>query len=324
MGIELKGLRTAGAIAAATLFLFAGALEASGAGPADSEPGQAPFIDGQPHTLAAHDSTWYRFEFSVMGPGFLCHFFACPDLQAAHASATLRMPGTARSGLGFEIYAPAQMRDWRKEDPVGRGSPDGDDLVWAGGADTSGTWYVRVVNDTGYSIDYRFAVSGTRLAVSRPTEDPAAQQAGGDVAAWLEAQRAGTPTPTPYPAGINVTPDKSVEIDGSPHTISPGSDLWFTFTFVSNARLSVRILGGAGSGLAFELYAPGQVSDWWKEDPLGRGAVDGGDLAWTGDPNGSRLRYVRVINHTGRTVDFQLAVMSPGTQSPSPRPFQGY
>jgi len=113
------------------LFLFSGAMAVGAAAPADAEPGQAPYIDGQPHTLAAHQSTWYRFEFSVFGPAFLCHFIACRDTQGAHGSVTIRMPGIARSGLGFEIYAPAQMRDWRKEDPVGRGNPEGEDLVWA-------------------------------------------------------------------------------------------------------------------------------------------------------------------------------------------------
>ena len=206
---------------------------------------------------------------------------------------------------------------------MGRGNPDGEDLVWAGGADTSGTWYVRVVNDTGYDIDYRFAIAGSSLVVSRPPIDPAVQQPV-DVAAWLEAQRAGTPKPAPYAAGINVNPDRSVEIDGIPHTIFPGADLWYIFSFASDARLSVLIVGGAGSALAFEVYAPGQITDWWKEDPLGRGEGIGGDLAWTGDPNGSRLRYVRVLNRGDHAVDFQLVVAAPQPKAPPPRPFQGY
>jgi hypothetical protein len=323
-GVEVKSLRQGGAIATAMVILLAGALAVGAAGPADSDPGQAPYIDGQPHSLAAHDSAWYRFEFSVMGPGFLCHFITCPDVQAGHALATIRMLAAARSGLGFEIYAPAQMRNWRKEEPVGRGSPEGNDLVWVGGADTSSTWYVRVVNDTSYGIDYRFDVAGTNLVVSRPADVPAFVPTTSGLAAWLEAQRAGTPTPTPYPAGINVNPDNAVEIDGGPHTISAGTDLWYIFTFVADARLSVRIVGGAGSGLAFEVYAPGQMGDWWKEDPLGRSAVDNGDPSWTGDPNGSRLRYVRVSNRSGRAVDFRLVVVAPQAKPLPPLPFQGY
>ena len=319
----MKIVYRASSLAAVMLLLLSGALAAGADAPADAEPGQAPYIDGQRHTLAARDSTWYHFEFSVLGPGFLCHFIACHDLQSAHGSATIRMPGIARSGLGFEVYAPSQVRDWRKEDPVGRGSPDGEDLVWAGGADASGAWYVRVVNSTGYSIDYHFAIAGSSLVVSRPTIDPAARQPT-DVAAWLDAQRAGAPKPAPYTAGSNVNPDKSAEIDGSPHTISPGADLWYIFTFVSDVRLSVRVMGDAGSGLAFEVYAPGQITDWWKEDPLGRGELIGGDPAWTGDPNSSRLRYVRVINRAGRAVDFQLTVAEAQPKAPAPRPFQGY
>jgi hypothetical protein len=72
------------------------------------------------------------------------------------------------------------------------------------------------------------------------------------------------------------------------------------------------------------VYAPGQIGDWWKEDPLGRSAVDNGDLSWTGDPNGSRLRYVRVLNRTERALDFQLVVAEAQPKAAAPLPFQGY
>ena len=71
----------------AMLLLLSCALAVNAAAPAAPEPGQASYLDDQPHTLAAHDSAWYRFEFAVMGPGFLCHFFTCADIQGGHGSA---------------------------------------------------------------------------------------------------------------------------------------------------------------------------------------------------------------------------------------------
>ena len=152
----------------ALLLLLSCALAVNAAAPAAPEPGQASYLDDQPHTLAAHDSAWYRFEFAVIGPGFLCHFFTCPDIQGGHGSATIRMPLVARSGIGFEVYAPAQAADWRKEDPVGRGNPDGEDLVWAGSADTNGTWYLRVVNPTGSALDFQLIVGAAQPRAAAP------------------------------------------------------------------------------------------------------------------------------------------------------------
>jgi hypothetical protein len=284
--------------------------------PGSNTPDQAPYIDTQLHSVAAHDSDWYKFDFVLDHPGFICHFIACPDKASYHGQAEIRLQGLAKSGLNFAIYAPAQMRDWQKQEPVGMGNQDGDDLVWVGGADSSGTWYVRVINNMSNPLDYRFTIDGAGVAVSRTVEDPATRPTPMGLADWLEAQRAPTPTPTPVVG--NTTPDRAGGIDGNAHTLAAQSELWYTIGF-SQDRATVRLLDGAARGLAFDVYMPGQLATWWKEDPLGRGTVDGSDLVWTGEPNGVYTRYIRVVNKTNQAVEFTLRVVLPLKQ-PAPVP----
>jgi hypothetical protein len=180
----------------------------------------------------------------------------------------------------------------------------------------SGTWYVRVINDTGTTLDYHFTINGAGVAVSRTEETPETRPTPSGLAAWLESQRA--PTPAATPVVDNTTPDKAGGIDGQAHTIAAQSELWYTIGF-SRDRATVRLLNGASRGLAFDVYTPGQLTAWWKEDPLGRGTPDGGDLVWTGEPDVTYTRYIRVVNNNNQPVEFTLRVVLPLKQ-PAPVP----
>ncbi len=316
----MKIIRCAAGVGALVVVLAAGALAAGAAGLTDADPSQAPYLDGQTHTLAPHDSTWYRFDFVLERPNFLCHYMACADREVYHGRAVISLPGMAKSGLAFEVYAPSQVQVWRKVDPIGRSNVDGADLTWAGDGNESGTWYVRVVNDKDDPIDYQFTIDGVRFSLVPPPSITPEPPPLGSLGAVLGLDQ--TPTPTPTPVVGNTVPDRAGGIDGNSHTLAPRSELWYIVGFPLD-WVTIKLVGAAGSGLTFEVYAPGQVADWWKEDPLGRGSVDGSDLVWTGGPDGSDRRYIRVVNNTDQAVEFTLLAVLPYRQ-PSPLPFSQY
>lgn len=311
-------------LATLAAMLFAGVLAASAMPPLDAEPYDAPYLDTDPHGIAPYSTTWYRFEFVVDHPGFLCRFFACPDRAVYSGSAVIRLNDIARSGIRFEVYSPDRLADWRDSGPVGAGGQTGDDLVWAGESSTNGTWYVRVVNDRPYAIDYKFTVQGLRIALSRTPEPTATPWS---VSRAIEAARGATPTPTTAgpPAGANTSPDAARPVDASVQLINSGADLWYMAAFPMNPDpVAFRLYDGARNGLAFDVYMPSQAGTWWKDDPLGRGSALGDDLVWAGTPDTIDRRLIRVVNRTGRAVSFTLAVQSTRPSAPPPAPFVIY
>ncbi|MBI5879420.1 MAG: hypothetical protein HZB53_17365 [Chloroflexi bacterium] len=320
----MKLARLAFVIAAIALAGLYTAAVARATPAADPEPSDAPYIDLESHTIAPHTVQWYRFEFVVDQPGFLCHFLPCPNRAVYSGNAVIRLNGLARSGIRFELYAPEQIANWRDTGPIGAGGESDQDLIWAGESSTNGTWYVRVVNDRGYPITYRFAIAGIRIALYRtpvPTATP------WSVAAAVEAARGGgaTPTPTAKPLGHNISPDTALMIDERTQTIASNSDLWYTAAFPMNPDpIAIRLIDGASTGLAFELYMPAQAATWWKDDPLGRGGIVGNDLVWAGSPDTNDRRLIRVINRTGRAVSFAFSVQSTRPSAPAPLPFTFY
>jgi hypothetical protein len=312
----MKNIKFILIIAALMLLMSMGALSSQ----ADAEPVDAPYLDEQPHTLAAQTDTWYRFEFIVYHPGFICKFVFCPDRAVYHGDIIIRMVGAEKSGLQIEVYAPQQITRWRDEDPVGRGNPENDDLVWTGGANDNGTWYVRVVNETNRALAYRFAVQGERVLLSRETPAPATPTPS----FWERYQASRQPTPTPTPITITPTdPSKAAEVDGKDHTFAAHSEWWYIVTFpLGRDKITVKLLDGASNGLQFDVYTPERVNQWWKEDPVGRGDAEGNDLVWTGDRDDSAKRYIRIVNPTGRAVNIFLAVDTYAPK-PAPKPFEG-
>ena len=294
---------------AALLALAALSLTVASAHPAgDSEPFDAPYLDTQPHTIPPYSTEWYRFEFVVDGPGFLCRFLPCPDRAVYHANAVIRIDDVARAGLAFEVYSPEQIRNWRDTDPVGRGNEEDNALVWSGESGSNGIWYVRLVNDKGYAIDYRVTVTGVRVALSRSPEPTATPWS---IAQAVEAARRGTPT-VPPPLSIprdNTAPARAAPASDVVLTIPPATDHWFVAAFpMGQDNINIRLVDGARNGLAFEVYMPAQSETWWKEDPIGRGDTSGDDLLWSGGPDGVDRRLVRVTNRTGRAVSYALSV----------------
>lgn len=303
-------------MAVAALMLLA---SVSALGTQASGPEGAPYLDDGSHTVAAGSDAWYKFEFALTQPGFLCKFIFCPDKPSNHGYVQINMPGQAKSGLQFAVYAPGQMRRWQMEDPVGMGSPIDDDLTWASDIDDNAKpWYVRVINDTNGPLRYQFDVQGIGLVLSRPvvpTERPLSPSEQ-----WEQSQRP-VPTPTPNYTTANTDPSKAVATDGYAHTIPAQSELWYRFEFPNGLHSIITLADAARNGLSLEVYAPDQLNTWWKGDPLGRGDVVGADLVWAGDPDGGTVRYLRVVNRTNADVSFRFGINTPALPKPGPLPF---
>lgn len=311
----MKVLKLFSVALACGLFLSMGALTTR----ADAEPFDAPYLDNQSHVLPARAATWYRFEFLVDHPAWFCRFIACAEREVFYGNIVIHLPGAARNGLQFEVYAPGQIGNWRNNDPVGRGNPENDELTWAGSSNENGVWYVRVVNDTPGALTYRFNVQGVRLLLSR--------EAGATPTPTLsfydQYEQSKRPTPTPTPLNVIPTePSKAVNVDSQTHALAPRSEWWYVVTFPPGRdKLTLKLLDGGSNGLRFDMYAPERIGQWWKEDPLGRGNREGADLVWTGDRDASDKRYIRIVNNTDHVVNFFL-VVDTYEPKPAPRPFE--
>ena len=145
----MKTLRITTIVLATLAVLFvAGTLVASAAGEASVSPVSAPYIDSQTHSIAPDSTSWFRFDYAV-----------------SHSAIQITLPNGAVSGLAFEVMTSDQAADWWEATPVGRGSPNGNDLVWAGSFNNLGTYYVEVVNNTTSGMPFQLAIQGTGVMV---------------------------------------------------------------------------------------------------------------------------------------------------------------
>ncbi len=148
------------------------------------------------------------------------------------------------------------------------------------------------------------------------------------------------PTNTPHPTLIptempTVSPDdpnRASRIDGQPHNIAAKSALWYAFDYTINhmtgkrSLLTITLVNGNNSGVDFEVYAPENISEWWKNHPTGRGTVymidcatgqpsetgecQSPDLTWQGDFGADGTYYVRVINTNNSQISYLLTIQS--------------
>lgn len=145
------------------LALVALSVTAIAAAPTDLPPNDIPatarYMDGQTHTVAGNAALWYKFDYS-----------AARDDNGQRDRATITMPNATGTGLGFEVYTPAQIGDWWEQKPVGQGTAqqidsatgepetNGDaqahDLSWVGSFVDNGTYYVRVTNANAVPMDF--------------------------------------------------------------------------------------------------------------------------------------------------------------------------
>lgn len=115
---------------------------AAGSGGKD-DPGKAVALDGTPQTIPANSALWFSFY-------YLTDYVKPPFV-------TIRLQYGAIDGLDFEVYAPERLGAWWDNPPNGHGTvemvscPTGEcstlDKTWGGAFGSTGTYYVRVINN---------------------------------------------------------------------------------------------------------------------------------------------------------------------------------
>ena len=307
-------------LVALALFGGASALPATAASPANTFPGGAAFIDSQSHSIPANTSLWYRFDYSG---------------HRSQIIVTL-VSGTS-SGLAFNVYTPAQISNWWQTLPIGRGTPaplncatmksrlygecQGRDLRWQGDFNASGTYYVQVLNQTGSDLSLLLTIQGSGIvlgeqmtALSQATPSPVAT-----VVSSL------SPPPAVGEPVTNTDPDHAYALDGQVHSIAANSSLWYRFDYAGyRSQITVTLLYAANSGLAFNVYTPAQISDWWEAKPIGRGTIEILDcetnqpdymgqcrsdyLRWIGKFNAAGTYFIKLINYNATPMTAQFTI----------------
>lgn len=311
-------------VAALAVLGGASVLPVGAAAPTNTFPGGAEYIDNRSHTIPANMGLWYRF-----------------DYRGGRTPILVTLVNGTDSGLGFDVYTPFQISNWWEIKPIGRGTPQpldcgslkprtyGDcksrDLRWLGDFDAAGTYYVRVVNFTGSDLAAQLLIEGPGVllgggmpAPPRPTATPIS-----------------TPVPTAVPPPVVVEPSTGVDpghanvLDGLVHSIPARSSKWFRFGYAGDkSQIIVTLLYAAYSGLAFNVYTPEQILDWWEVKPIGRGTIEILDcesnrptylgkcqsnyLRWIGKFNASGTYYVELVNYNDTPMTAQFTIEGSG------------
>lgn len=238
-------------------------------------PVGAPYIDNQTHSIPGNSSLWYLFSYG-----------------GDHSQMTITIPLGADNNLAFEVYTPDQIISWWDTEPVGRGSAKGADLVWNGNSHAGGTYGLKVINDNPHAVSFQVRVEGNGVSFGAPT---------------TSAPVVVKPTSL-EPA--NTDPGKAVALPATEQGVPAKGFVWYRFSFDTghDALAKITLPYGNYNHLKFELYAPGQMAQWWEADPIGRGSASGDDLVWSGDLYISGTYYLRVVNDNPTGVGFELKI----------------
>jgi len=115
------------------------------------DPLKAVILDGKAQTVPAKSAMWFRYTYNVSD-------YANRPLNL------IRLLYGAKTGLKFEIYSPEILATWWDNKPIGTGTIEmkacdagwcmTDNLAWAGTFGATGTYFVRVINNTVYDLPF--------------------------------------------------------------------------------------------------------------------------------------------------------------------------
>lgn len=117
----------------------------------------------------------------------------------------------------------------------------------------------------------------------------------------LSAAAAGTePVGAPY-------------VENGVHGIKADTSDWYRFEYAGDhSQMTVKLIdaryNGIDHGLAFQVYAPSQMQDWWTYDGIGAGNPKGNDLIWTGNAHEKGTWWIKVTNNNPTDARFNLEV----------------
>jgi hypothetical protein len=114
------------------------------------DPNKAVALNGTQQTIPADSAMWFSFDYTV------------DTDSGVHPVKTITLVNGSASGLSFQVYSPDLLNDWWQNTPIGVGTSQmipsesgmvqSPDLTWSGAFGGSGTYYVRVINNTNSPI----------------------------------------------------------------------------------------------------------------------------------------------------------------------------
>ncbi len=124
---------------------------------------------------------------------------------------------------------------------------------------------------------------------------------------------------------VNNSPGTALYIDNQSHSIPASTSQWYKFNYGGGGSLiTVTLVGGANSGLRFNVYTAEQAADFTNAKPVGRGTVlsincnsglptpqggcQGNDMVWIGKFRSGDTLFVQLINDNPQTSNFTLTV----------------
>lgn len=246
---------------------------------ADVDPFQAPYADANTHMIPANASQWYRFVYS-----------------GDNSVLTIRMPEGVTKRLGFQIYTPEQMKTWWDTAAIGMGSPEKDDLVWAGRFPLGGTYGIEVRNDTAAPLTFTLQFTGKAASFTPPGTVPTA-----------------VTSPVELPIA-NMDPMKALPVaQAKGQTIPPNTTLWYSFSYAGDrSQALITLVNGNKNHLLMHVHTPGQMLTWWDTSSIGQGNPKNDNLIWSGNAHVGGTWYVEVVNVTPQAVGFDLTVEGKG------------
>jgi hypothetical protein len=273
---------------------------------AASGPDNPAALPGDWVKLDAGARVWYAFQYGGDG-----------------SAINVRVSASPANAVSFSVWTPGDVAYWAatgKEQPVGRGSASnlfGGDLVWTGGFNQAGTYFVVVQNGSSNPAYYLPTVSGSAVYVATAKAQPAAAPAATS-AAVSEAVAA----PAAKPAKSGAGPADARALPGDWVKLDAGARVWYAFQYGGDgSAINVRVSASPANAVSFSVWTPGDVTSWaatGKEDPVGRGSVNsrfGGDLFWTGSFNQAGTYFVVVQNDSSAPAYYLLTASGSAVSS---------
>jgi len=116
--------------------------------PTNTSPFAAVVFDNAKHTIPGNTSLWYAYRYTG---------------GSDRNQISIKMINGNNSGMGFNLWTADGIVNWLDNEPIGRGTPSGDNLTWSGNFNLSGVYYIEVFNHNFYPLEFDLKVSGKNV-----------------------------------------------------------------------------------------------------------------------------------------------------------------
>lgn len=334
----------------ATLLAFVGVTTSFAAEPTGSSPDQA-LTAGRWHTLQAGESVWYAFEYDVDYEE-VENKDGDNTTQLNPSQVSIWLDSEPDNGkTNFEVWTPERLHQWQAQkdgddevQPVGRGSADDNtpgDYFWGGKLYQTGTYYVRVTNESAAASHYMLRIEGQNVRVTTNQTPLVPSMNNEEVKAEIALQNEETlvtETSEQKEAAVGTSPNNALRVRGQWIALEPSESVWYAFEYgieleevenkddddddnnkeykVDAPRASIWLDSLDHAGINFEVWTPELLQQWQVQKdgsdyvhPVGRGSQDDntpGDYFWSGEFYQSGIYYVKVTNNSSQLTHHAL------------------